>query len=252
MPYLQVGPTRVYWRELGLLAKPPVVFIHGAGGNGQLWGSQLRSLSAIRHVLSLDLPGHGRSSGTGMAYMGDYAAVAAAVLTRLATPAIVVGHSMGGGVALQLALRWPELLAGMVLVGTGSRLRVSPAILNGLQVDFPAAVAAITKAAFAPDTASGIRKRGEASLLGTGPATLLADFQACDSFDVMQRLGEIRIPCLVLCGAEDRMTPLKYSEALASGIQGARLAIIPAAGHMVMLEQPVAVTEAIRTFVSER
>ena len=250
MPYVSVGSCRVYYTARGQAEGTPVVLIHGAGGNRLLWGSQLRGLSSAQRVVALDLPGHGRSDEPGMVTIGSYAQVVAEVLGHLGSAAVLVGHSMGGGVALQLALEWPGLVAGLVLLGTGGRLRVAPSLLAGLQADFPSAVGAITELAFAPITASTIRKRGEAVLLGAGSATLLADFQACDSFDVLARLGEIHFPCLVICGAEDRLTPVKYSESLARGIPGARLQVIPSAGHMAMLEQPAAVSQFILTFVS--
>ncbi|MDP3047781.1 MAG: alpha/beta hydrolase [Chloroflexota bacterium] len=247
---MSVGSCRVYCTARGQVEGTPVVFIHGAGGNRLLWGSQLRGLSSAQRVVALDLPGHGRSDGPGMATIGSYAEVAAEVLGRLGSAAVLVGHSMGGGVALQLALEWPGLVAGLVLLGTGGRLRVAPSLLGGLQDDFGGAVEAITGLAFATATASAIRKRGEGALLAAGPATLLGDFQACDSFDVLARLGEIHFPCLVICGAEDRLTPVKYSESLARGIPGARLQVIPSAGHMAMLEEPAAVSQSIFSFVS--
>ena len=250
MPYVSVGSRRVYYSARGQAEGTPVVFIHGAGGNRLVWGGQLRSLSSAQRVVALDLPGHGRSDGPGMACIGSYAQVVAEVLGRLGSAAVLVGHSMGGGVALHLALQWPGLVAGLVLLGTGGRLRVAPSLLAGLQDDFRCAVAAITGSAFAPATASTIRKRGEGALLAAGPATLLADFRACDAFDVLARLGEIHVPCLVICGAEDRLTPVKYSEALAKGIPGARLQVIPSAGHMAMLEEPAAVSQSILSFVS--
>jgi pimeloyl-ACP methyl ester carboxylesterase len=227
-----------------------VVFVHGAGGNRLLWGSQVRSLAAAQRAVAVDLPGHGRSDGPGLPTIGGYAEVMAEVLDHLGSAAVVVGHSMGGGIALRLALDWPELVAGLVLLGTGGRLRVAPALLAGLQADFPQAVEAITGMAFAPGTGAAIRLRGKRALLAAGKDALQGDFQACDTFDVLPRLGEIHVTCLVICGAEDRMTPPRYSDALVRGIPGARLEIMLLAGHMAMLEQPGAVSQSILNFVS--
>jgi pimeloyl-ACP methyl ester carboxylesterase len=249
LAYLPIGPGRIYYSGNGEADGMPVVFIHGAGGSRLNWGRQLGALASLLRVLALDLPGHGRSGGAALTTIGAYAEVVAEALGHLGAPAVLVGHSMGGGVAMQVALQCPDLAAALVLLGTGSRLRVAPTLLTGLQADVQGAVKAITGMAFAPATASATRRRGEDALLAAGAATLLADFRACDSFDVLARLGEIHVPCLVMCGAEDRLTPVKYSESLAKGIPGARLEVIPSAGHMAMLEQPAAVSRFILDFV---
>ena len=80
---------------------------------------------------------------------------------------------------------------------------------------------------------------------------LLGDLQACDRFDVMDRLGMVQQPTLVICGSEDQMTPVRYAQYLSNSIPNARLSIIPAAGHMVMLEQPRLVAESLLTFLQD-
>ena len=79
--------------------------------------------------------------------------------------------------------------------------------------------------------------------------TVFNDFTACDGFNVMGRIGSLSIPALVICGAEDRFTPVKYSQYLAGSIPGAGLVLIEGAGHMVMIERPDEVNKAIDTFV---
>ena len=84
----------------------------------------------------------------------------------------------------------------------------------------------------------------------TRPAVTIGDFTACDGFDVMDRIGQVRLPTLVIVGEDDELTPPKYAEFLARTIQGARLARIPRAGHYVSLEQPDEVNRAIRSFLT--
>jgi len=163
---------------------------------------------------------------------------------------VLVGHSMGGAIAQTVALTHPHLLSGLVLVGTGARLRVAPAILEGLQSDFQAAVRLIGEWAFGPQAPARVVRLTQQAMARTGPATLYGDFLACDHFDVMNRLGEIHLPTLVLCGSLDKLTPPKYSIYLGEHIAGARVQIIPEAGHMVMLEQPEAVSQAIGDFLT--
>jgi pimeloyl-ACP methyl ester carboxylesterase len=84
-----------------------------------------------------------------------------------------------------------------------------------------------------------------------GAAVQLNDFRCCDKFDVMDKVSQIAVPTLVICGTEDDMTPLKYSHYLADKIAGARLVIIEGATHHCLLEKPVEANQAIETFLSD-
>jgi pimeloyl-ACP methyl ester carboxylesterase len=86
--------------------------------------------------------------------------------------------------------------------------------------------------------------------LKTSPEVLHGDYTACDAFDVMECLGEVRCPTLVIGGTADRLTPPKYSVYLRDHIPGAELVLVDAAGHMVMLEKPEIVNKAISTFIA--
>ena len=115
---------------------PPLVLVHGAGGNLMHWPGALRRLPG-RTVYALDLPGHGKSGGAGRAEIGAYADVVRGFAEALGlVPFVLAGHSMGGAIALEFALRYPARLAGLILVGTGAKLRVAPEILTGILDDF--------------------------------------------------------------------------------------------------------------------
>jgi len=102
-----------------------------------------------------------------------------------------------------------------------------------------------------PDAPGELVKRGRREIENSDPSVYLADLKACDSFDIMECLHRIKAPTLIICGSEDRMTPVKYSRFLDQNIPRSRLEIIDKAGHMVMLEQPEAVNRAIAQFVEE-
>ena len=231
---------------------PSLLLIHGAGGNRLHWPPGIRRMPGWR-VLALDLPGHGKSPGPGSHSIEAYAEIVLDGLqTNKVEKAIPVGHSMGGAIALLLALEAPEKFAGLVLIGSGARLRVAPAILeaSAQTSTFPQAVAAIMQSAFSESAPARMVELARRRMLEVDPAVLHDDFTACDEFDVMARLAEIRLPTLVLCGAEDQLTPLKYSEFLAANIPDAVLVRIAGAGHMAMLEQPQAVASALREFLA--
>jgi pimeloyl-ACP methyl ester carboxylesterase len=156
---------------------------------------------------------------------------------------------MGGAIALDLALRYPDRVAGLGLVATGAKLRVAPAILDGIQQDAQAAVRLICDFAFGPEAPAEMRRLGRRQMGETPAAVLYGDFAACDAFDVLGQLGHIRSPAAVVCGTQDVLTPSKYAVYLRDHIPGATLHLVEGAGHMVMVEQPGAVVSALTSFL---
>lgn len=225
-----------------------MLFLHGAGGTHRHWGKQIQGLWGAT-LVCLDLPGHGRSKGEGRQSVEEYADLVAEFIAALDLESpIVVGHSMGGAIVLDLALRYGDQMGGLVLVGTGARLRVMPSLLEGLREEFESTVNLLCRYAYGPLASEEMARLGREEILAIGPEVLLGDLLACDRFDVMDRLGEVWLPTLVICGEEDQLTPLKYSRFLGDHIQGARLITIPEAGHMVMVEKPQETTDAIAGF----
>jgi len=248
MPFVTIASEKIFYATHG--AGPAVVYIHGSGGTHKVWLHQLHNVPGVANY-ALDLPGHGRSEGTGRQTVADYSAVIVGLLDGLGLhKATLVGHSLGGAVALWTALQHPPRVAGLGLVGTGARLRVLPAILQGVKTEFAKTVELVTGYDYAENAPRELIEEGKREFLANTPEVLHSDFAACDAFDVMARLGEIRCPSLILCGAQDRLTPPKYSTYLQERIAGARLVLVPDAGHMVMVEKPDEVTRAIAEFVS--
>lgn len=227
-----------------------VVLIHGAGGSHLDWPPQVQRLTAAS-VCNLDLPGHGRSSPPAYASVDDYAQRVLAFVAALQLDSVVlVGHSLGGAIAQVAALQQPQALAGLVLLGTAARLRVADLILDAALAQPETAAEFITRHAWGPDAPSAARQRGKGQLMQTEPEALFGDFLACNSFDVRDRLDEIGVPTLVIAGAEDKMVPLKYSEALAQGIAQAELVVLPGTGHYIALEAPEETAAAIGRFLA--
>ena len=252
MPYVTIVGERAFYAlyQGDVRGKRNLVLVHGAGGSHLDWPAPLRRLRET-NVYALDLPGHGRSEGTGRSSITAYRDFLFAFLDAMdLEKAIVVGHSMGGAIALDFALHYPGHVDGLILVGSGARLRVAPAILTGILSDFEATVDLVCDYAFGPSASEQLKRLGRQRLLNTPPEVSHGDYTACDAFDVMGRLGEVRCPTLVIGGTADRLTPPKYSVYLRDHIHGAELVLVDAAGHMVMLEKPEVVARAISKFVT--
>jgi pimeloyl-ACP methyl ester carboxylesterase len=231
---------------------PPLVLIHGSGGSRLHWPPQVRRLSNYR-VFGLDLPGHGDSPGDGETTIHGYVKRVVEWLDeqRIET-AVLAGHSMGGAIAMTTALEEPGRVAGLVLVGTGGRLRVIKEILQASADPnrLKETVEVVTAWSFADQTPEKLVALAKMRMMETQSEVIHGDFTACNQFDILDRLTEIQVPSLILCGEQDRLTPLKYARYLDEHIPESTLVLIEGAGHMVMLERPLEVAEAVKNFLA--
>lgn len=227
------------------MPRPPAVLIHGAGGCASTWAPTLSHWGPQDRAV--DLPGRGAAPGAPAAT----AAEAACSLDDLPGGALLVGHSFGGAVAIEAALAAPERWAGLVLVASGARLRVAPAILDAVAAATPAAPFRLDFA-FGPDVDLAVVAAYHSAAAATPPATTLADWRACDAFDQRSRLAELALPVLVVHGDADRLTPPRFQEWLGQAIPGATRAVVPGAGHMLPWEAPAALVGAVERWWAAR
>jgi pimeloyl-ACP methyl ester carboxylesterase len=221
-----------------------ILFIHGAGANPSVWHLQTVH---FKDSIALELPGH--PDGLGLNTIDGYVrAVEHQIEEKEMIKPIVVGHSMGGAIAIELALRC-RALGALILVGTGARLRVRPAFLAEIKDNYNEAAKLIASWSVSASADPVLVDRIARDLLRVNPKVTLGDFMACDKFDRMDRVREIEYRTLVLCGEEDRMTPKKYSQYLHEKIKNSELVIIPGAGHGVMLEKSREFNRALEVFL---
>lgn len=253
MPFVGVNGRAIHYALApgrGAASAPAVLFLHGAGGTQENWRFQMRHLGPKWHAVAVDLPGHGDSQGEGSCSVPEYRDFAREFLDALTLSRVVlVGHSMGGGIAQSFALAYPDRLAALVLVGTGARLRVHPDIFAAIHTGVKEAARLISGWAFSSAALPATVAQGAEAFARNRAAVLEGDYRACDAFDLTGEIVAIRVPTLVLCGEEDRLTPVKYARFMHQRIPGATLEIVPGAGHMVMLEKPADVNRALIAFL---
>ncbi len=253
MPYVNLNDERLFYAEYrGALqpSTPPLVLVHGAGGTHLHWPHQIRRLEG-HTVYALDLPGHGRSGGQGRTSVPEYRDVVMAWADALGLERFVLaGHSMGGAIAQEFALTYPNRLAGIVLVATGARLRVHPKILQGLQEQPEETVRLIAEWAYGENPTEQMLRLYVRRMLEIPPEVTHGDFAACNVWDRMADIERISVPTLIVGGEADKLTPPKYARYLHEHIPNSRLVLIPRAGHMVMLEAPDTVAREIADFLT--
>ncbi|MEK6779168.1 MAG: alpha/beta hydrolase [Candidatus Deferrimicrobiota bacterium] len=250
MPEVFVQGTDVHFQDTLKRLPRTIVFLHGAGGSHHTWRDQWAGLKGVARLVIPDLPGHAGSLGSPKDTVEGYADWLADFVKETGLGKfILAGHSMGGAVALQAALSRIEGLEALILAGTGAKLKVSPVIFDGIAGRFKEFAPELVEWMMARSSDQLLREDITRDVLSTRPSTFAADFRACDAFDVRGRLGGIDVPTLVIVGDDDRLTPLKYSEFLATNIRGAVLKILHDAGHVAMLEKPTGMNNVIASFV---
>lgn len=227
-----------------------LIFVHGAGSGSDFWNFQRVAFPNAHYV---NLPGHGWRHAGSMVHTwagggrksieeyGDW--LADYIEAQKLDNVVLIGHSMGGAVALELALRKPAWLIGLVLTGSGARFEVSDQLIDLLRSDYRAAVEQIVKESFGAGNETptykqkAMRYGTTRQMQRTPQEVVLGDYEASAQFDVSNRLGEIAFPTLVLVGEQDKVTPPTLSKELHAGISGSHLAIVEGAGHMLPMEK---------------
>jgi pimeloyl-ACP methyl ester carboxylesterase len=233
-----------------------VLLIHGSGMSARSWDKQLQSLTDAVRTIALDLPGHGESDPAPRVGVEAYAGAVADVLIALECgPVVVVGHSLGGSVAIALAARRPDLVRGLVLIASCVKLPLVDSVGERLVAYLPGPLRRLLffsmakKVLFVPESPADAIAITMRELRACRPETLQADVRAARAMDLTAHAAALDVPTLVLSGGRDRLTTPALAERLSALIPGSRLHIVDGAGHMLPLEAGERVNREIVTFV---
>ena len=226
----------------------PLLLIHGAGGSHLDWPAELRRMNAV----ALDLPGHGSSPGPGHYSIEPYVEDTLRLLDALRLAQVIpLGFSMGGAVALRLALDHAAQVAGLILLASGAEMPVNAALLDGLRDNHEGTIHKLVDWQWSPHMDEDIRQRSVQRLKSISPDVIRGDYVAAATSDVRIRLSEIQVPALVIGGSADRMMPLAFSKALQAGLPKSKMVVIAGGSHLMALEQPEAVAGAVKDWLEE-
>ena len=238
-------------------AGEPVILLHCWACSSTFWREQIPTLAETHQVIAADFRGHGASSAPDAGYsLEQLAHDIHTLIEHLGFGrAVVVGHSMGGMVAQQLAISHPADVKGLVLVATTSAdpngTMISAAIADLAKTDgYPIAFERNFDRWFVDASLSRVKNWIKAEMIRTPEEVALGLVRDYRNLDLRSQLGGIDVPTLVIAAEGDTSTEVSASEVIARLITGAKLTVIAGSGHFVQLERPHEVTAAIVGFLA--
>lgn len=220
------------------------------------WVNQLQRLPRALRIIALDLPGHGASDSRQVSSVEEYAAAVADFLIALDSgPVVVVGHSLGGSIAIALAARHQALVRGLVLIASCVKLPLVDSVGERLVAYLPGPLRRLfffsmaKKVLFAPGARADAIAVTMQELRSCKLETLAADVRAARAMDLTEQAAALDVPTLVLTGSRDRLTTPALAQRVSALIRRSRLRIVDGGGHMLPLEAPELVNHEIVTFV---
>jgi len=267
--YVSTRLGRWFYEERGAKAReddPAIVLLHGLLFDGDQWRGQIGPLAALGRVIVIDGPGHGRSEVPPPFSLEDHARALVDALDALKVPrAVLVGLSWGGMLSMRVAIEHASRVAAMALIDTSgaeesraSRIKYRLFVAFAQRFGLPRRMleTQVAPLMFCPKTLAAHPEWVDRLTHTVNGYPRLGVVRASKAVvierkNVLARLGDVKVPTLVVCGREDAATVPAHSEALAAHIAGARLEWIEGAGHMTALEQPEALNDLLVPFVRE-
>jgi len=242
MTEITIREARVHYIEGERLdrSRPTLLFIHGAGQSVATWKFQLELFKNHTHFnfIALDLPGRGGSEGEGFRSVVEYKDFLSEFIDSLKLENIIlIGHSMGGGIAMLLAIEQPEIFNACVLAATGAKLSVAQQTLDTVKNDYEAFCEISPQRMFAEDSPQELKQEFKQGLIDIGQEVCYWDLVACNEFDILKHIHKIALPTLIVSADKDMLTPVKYGEFLHQKIYGSEFYEIKGSGHFIMQEK---------------
>jgi pimeloyl-ACP methyl ester carboxylesterase len=251
MPFIKYKEKNIFYQIKESETDKGIIFIHGSGGTSNVWEYQMAKLDMNYNLIAIDLPSHDQSEIFPELSLELYIDVIKNLVSTLKLKEVILaGHSLGGAIIQSYYFKYPDGVSALILIGTGAKLRVSPIILTSLKTNFQEFLKNLPIGAFYRKTSKETINKYIAETSKIDPEVTFKDFKICDEFDVIDKLSLINVPCLIICGNEDKLTPIKYSQYFHEKINNSVLNLIKNAGHVVMLEKPDEVNQSIINFIA--
>jgi len=234
-------------------SRPTLLFVHGAGQRSYGWRFQegpFKNHSDFNYI-ALDLPGRAGSEGDVYKTVTDYKDFLLDFIEELKLENIImIGHSMGGAIAMLIAIENPELLKAIVLIATSPKLAVAQQTLDKVRENYDEFCEISPTRAFAEESPKELKDEYREGLIDTGSDVCYADLIACNEFDITDEVNKIKVPTLIISADKDIMTPWKNGEYLHQQIYGSEFQLIKDSGHFVMQEKAQETNSILSQFLN--
>ena len=235
----------------GKLGKPPILLIHGAGGSHMGWPVEFRRLRGWR-VISIDLPGHGKSSAHCLQSVQDYSQrIHKFVMEMGFYHFIPLGCSLGGAIALQLCVDHPDQVSALGLVACADHFTIPHELMDVLSLPryYQDALTLFEQLCFTTSTPRKLRWQIMQPLSKQRSSLLYNDLLACAKINFSSILKQVQCPTWLACGEEDELVPVTDARIMARQIKKCHLDAFNNCGHMLLTEQPEMALERLLNFL---
>jgi len=232
-------------------ADTTLLFIHGLEGDSRLFQNQLRHFGGRFSVIAIDLPGHGRSVTEKVPALNEYIDAIHMVMQEEDVKSYIpFGHSMGGGICLELLKSDRDMIEGMVLISTGSVFPIPDYYFNMVDNDLEGFIDFLVRSVFSrkTDLIAEIAKKGIGRI---NSGVLMSDLQICTSMDYTELLKDIEVPVLLIANRGDTILPCGLTKSLKERIENSRLIIYDYNGHVPFFENSDTFNRTVEDFIDD-
>jgi pimeloyl-ACP methyl ester carboxylesterase len=257
VPITQIDGVRISYEITG--TGRPLVFLHCWTGNRSFYFEQVRRFSSEYACICPDFPGHGGSGPCDEYSIARFSELLYALMKELGVMgAVFAGHSLGGMVAMQLALEHPEMVEGLVLLDTtphlcgflAQRVATVPVVVFGRLATWPAKALAAGIVATHPLASPSSRIITGLQCARVANVPMVRTMKGIRDFDASGRLGEIEAPVLIVVGDADMLADVRHARLMARNLPNSTMRVVRGAGHMALFEKPEVVNRAIADFLN--
>jgi len=247
--YIIFNDKKIFYRSAGTDKTNPLILIHGLAGDSRLFHNQLKFFAPYCRVIAPDLPGHGRSDP----FDNNTASLYSEALSRIIDhegleKSILLGHSMGGAVAIQYYLANKVKVKAMVMVSTSHKFSIDSEAAAEAEENFENFYKSLITRSFS-------RKAGifllasQNSIPETQKNALIADLKICTAIDFEDNLSEIKVPALIIANRDDAVLDSKLTAEMSQKIAGSRLVMFNNSGHVPFFEDSASFNLEVKNFM---
>lgn len=249
--YIKIKEKEIFYRSSGENSCNSLILIHGLAGDSRLFHNQLKYFANTCRVIAPDLPGHGKSGTCEFCSISDYSAVIESIVKHEALDKpVILGHSMGGAVALQYCISNKEKVKALILVSTAHRFDINKETIALAEDDFENFYKSLITGSFS-------RKAGlflmaiQNGIPEELKKTILDDLRICSTVNFGNNLHEIEVPVLIMANRNDGVLDPGLTAEMGQKIPGSKLLLLDSSGHVPFFEESESFNPEVEQFMDK-